>query len=249
MDSEGVLSFEESLSTLVFQMDLGAGRGAWEIASTSSCLVGPNSFVCKVDEGKIQLADCQIMDNVSMLEIITFHPVYFHWRYNSYVLTQPSPSRSLGRFPVGTMWVRPGVLSRSPVARVNGTLYGVEKEGVSVWDSVSVCSVANNVDSASWTVFEDAMKLLVMIAACLRASAKTITTVIPYFGYARADRKPVILDYLASKMISADTVVVVSPDVGVGARTRAFAKKLSDAPLATVDKRRRGHNISEVTHC
>ena len=58
--------------------------------------------------------------------------------------------------------------------------------------------------------------------------------------------QPVILDYLASKMISSDDLVVVSPDVGGVARARAFAKKLSDAPLAIVDKRRQGHNVSEV---
>ena len=41
-------------------------------------------------------------------------------------------------------------------------------------------------------------------------------------------------------------LVVVSPDVGGVARARAFAKKLSDAPLAIVDKRRSAHNVSEV---
>ncbi|KAG9150460.1 hypothetical protein Leryth_010838 [Lithospermum erythrorhizon] len=141
---------------------------------------------------------------------------------------------------------------------------------------------------------ENLMELLVMIDACRRASAKTITAVIPYFGYARADRKtqgresiaaklvanliteagadrvlacdlhsgqsmgyfdipvdhvycqPVILDYLASKRIASSDLVVVSPDVGGVARARAFAKKLSDAPLAIVDKRRQGHNVAEV---
>lgn len=41
--------------------------------------------------------------------------------------------------------------------------------------------------------------------------------------------------------------MVVSPDVGGVARARAFAKKLSDAPLAIVDKRRHGHNIAEAS--
>ena len=41
-------------------------------------------------------------------------------------------------------------------------------------------------------------------------------------------------------------MVVVSPDVGGVARARAFAKKLSDAPLAIVDKRRSAHNVSKV---
>lgn len=55
-----------------------------------------------------------------------------------------------------------------------------------------------------------------------------------------------ILDYLASKTVSSNDLVVVSPDVGGVARARAFAKKLSDAPLAIVDKRRHGHNVAEV---
>ncbi|GKA09903.1 ribose-phosphate diphosphokinase [Tanacetum coccineum] len=36
---------------------------------------------------------------------------------------------------------------------------------------------------------ENIMELLVMIDDCRRALAKTVTAVIPYFGYARADRK------------------------------------------------------------
>lgn len=40
---------------------------------------------------------------------------------------------------------------------------------------------------------ENLMELQIMIDACRRASAKNITAVIPYFGYARADRKASIL--------------------------------------------------------
>ncbi|GJV64945.1 ribose-phosphate diphosphokinase [Tanacetum coccineum] len=58
--------------------------------------------------------------------------------------------------------------------------------------------------------------------------------------------QPVILDYLASKTISVEDLVVISPDVGGVARARAFTNKLSDAPLATVDKRRHGHNVAGV---
>ena len=56
----------------------------------------------------------------------------------------------------------------------------------------------------------------------------------------------VLLEYLTTKRIPTGELVVVSPDVGGVSRARQFAKKLNDAPLAIVDKRRSAHNVSEV---
>lgn len=49
-------------------------------------------------------------------------------------------------------------------------------------------------------------------------------------------QKPTILDYLASMKIFSGDLAVVSPNFGGVTRVRAFAKKLSDAPLAILDK-------------
>lgn len=162
---------------------------------------------------------------------------------------------------------------------------------VQIQESIRGCDVYL-IQPSCRPVNDHLMELLIMIDACRRASARQITAVIPYYGYARADRKtagresitaklaanlitqaganrvlamdlhsaqiqgyfdipcdhvygsPVILDYLNSKNL--DDIVVVSPDVGGVARARAFAKKLDDAPLAIIDKRRQAHNIAEV---
>jgi ribose-phosphate pyrophosphokinase len=162
---------------------------------------------------------------------------------------------------------------------------------VQIQESIRGCDVYL-IQPTSYPVNDHLMELLLMVDACRRASARQITAVLPYYGYARADRKtagresitaklvanlitkagasrilamdlhsaqiqgyfdipldhvyasPVILDYLRSKNLS--DIVVVSPDVGGVARARAFAKKLDDAPLAIIDKRRQAHNVAEV---
>ena len=51
-------------------------------------------------------------------------------------------------------------------------------------------------------VNEHLMQLLIMIDACKRASAGRITAVIPYFGYARQDRKTKSRDPISAKLVA-----------------------------------------------
>jgi len=137
------------------------------------------------------------------------------------------------------------------------------------------------------------MELLVMVDALRRGSAWRITTVIPYFGYARQDRRPrsarvpitakvvaqMIGNVKADRVLTVDLhadqiqgffdipvdnvyaspillgdiwrqkypdMVVVSPDVGGVVRARAVAKRLDDADLAIIDKRRPQPNEAKV---
>ena len=46
------------------------------------------------------------------------------------------------------------------------------------------------------------MELCVMIDACKRASARSVTAVVPYFGYARADRKTQGRESIAAKLVA-----------------------------------------------
>lgn len=149
------------------------------------------------------------------------------------------------------------------------------------------------IQSTGYPANDNLMELLIIIDALRRASAKRITAVIPYFGYARQDRKPgprtpisaklvanMITTAGADRVLSVDlhagqiqgffdiptdnlygapvmaedilarhgdkTITVVSPDVGGVVRARALAKRLNDAPLAIVDKRREKAGVSEV---
>ena len=138
------------------------------------------------------------------------------------------------------------------------------------------------------------MELLALVDALKRASAASVTAVIPYLGYARQDRRPrsarvPITAKLVAKLISTagvdrvltvdlhaeqiqgffdipvdnvyaspvlladiwrhfsmDDMIVVSPDVGGVVRARALAKRLDDADLAIIDKRRPKANVATV---
>jgi len=142
---------------------------------------------------------------------------------------------------------------------------------------------------------DNLMELMVMADAMRRASARMVTAVVPYFGYARQDRRtrssrvPITAKVVANmlsgvgidKLLTVDlhadqiqgffdipvdnvyasplllgdiwkhmepNLMVVSPDVGGVVRARAIAKRLDDADLAIIDKRRPKANVAEVMH-
>lgn len=67
------------------------------------------------------------------------------------------------------------------------------------------------VQSTCEPVNDNLMELLIMIDACKRASAGRITAVIPYFGYARQDRKSKARDPISAKLV-ADLIATAGAD-------------------------------------
>ena len=72
--------------------------------------------------------------------------------------------------------------------------------GSDVFVVQSTCSYEK--DGKVFSVNDSLMELLIMIDALKRASAGRITAVIPYFGYARQDRKPKPRDPISAKLVA-----------------------------------------------
>ena len=67
------------------------------------------------------------------------------------------------------------------------------------------------IQSTSNPANDHLMELLVLIDACKRASAGRITAVIPYYGYARQDRKPASRTPITAKLV-ANMITVAGAD-------------------------------------
>ena len=81
------------------------------------------------------------------------------------------------------------------------TAFADGEVSVSINESVRGCDVFV-VQSTCKPVNNNLMELLIMIDACRRASAGRITAVIPYFGYARQDRKAKGRDPISAKLVA-----------------------------------------------
>src|SRR5881392_1945682 len=111
------------------------------------------------------------------------------------------------------------------------------------------------VQSTSTPVNDHLMELLIMIDAARRASAASITAVVPYFGYARQDRKvaprtPITARLVADLITSAGADRFVSMDLHAG-QIQGFFDMPSDhlyaSPVLLEDMRRKyGAHADEV---
>ncbi len=97
-----------------------------------------------------------------------------------------------------------------PLGKANVITFSDGEVSVSLGESVRGSEVFI-VQSTSNPVNDNLMELLIMCDACKRASAGRITAVMPYFGYARQDRKAKPRDPISAKLV-ADLITAAGAD-------------------------------------
>jgi len=97
-----------------------------------------------------------------------------------------------------------------PLGRSEVMLFADGEIGVSIFESVRGSDVFI-VQSTCAPVNNNLMELLIMADAFKRASAGRITAVMPYFGYARQDRKAKARDPISAKLV-ADLITTAGVD-------------------------------------
>ena len=97
-----------------------------------------------------------------------------------------------------------------PLGRATVNKFSDGEISVNLWETVrgSDCYI---VQSTCDPVNDNLMELLIMIDAMKRASAGRINAVIPYYGYARQDRKAKARDPITAKLV-ADILVAAGAD-------------------------------------
>ena len=97
-----------------------------------------------------------------------------------------------------------------PLGEAKVSTFSDGEISVDIKETVRGCDVFL-VQSTSSPVNNNLMELLIMIDACKRASAGRITAVIPYYGYARQDRKAKSRDPITAKLV-ADILTAAGAD-------------------------------------
>jgi ribose-phosphate pyrophosphokinase len=110
------------------------------------------------------------------------------------------------------------------------------------------------IQSTSYPANDNLMELLIIIDAARRASARRITAVLPYFGYARQDRKPSARTPISAKLVAnlitragADRVLTL--DLHAGQIQGFFdipTDNLYSVPVMTRDIKTH-HDINNIT--
>ena len=88
-----------------------------------------------------------------------------------------------------------------PLGQLEATRFSDGEICVNIKETVRGCDVFV-VQSTSTPVNDNLMELLVMIDAFKRASCNKLTVVMPYFGYARQDRKARARDPITAKLVA-----------------------------------------------